>query len=312
MTPEDLARLFHTTYERLAPSFGYETRRESAKPWDEVPDQNRRLMIAVCAEVLTATRAGADAAGLVAEARRGAGHMRSLPSPLYEQVAPIAATLDRLAAAVEALTRDLAKTERLYRLSIQYGNQKREQCDAAEARVEALTAERDAARADVVAAAGELRVPMPRSGTEAARLLAANLIMRGERDAARTRLAEVERERDEARVLLVDADGHFQAWRDEAEARESVLAARCERLEGALRDAAGYALGGGEHARTKAAEWSALAADEAPARACLCGKYLGDNDGTCPQLTCIRERGHSGDCDNVSPARARDGEEGGR
>lgn len=31
-----------------------------------------------------------------------------------------------------------------------------------------------------------------------------------------------------------------------------------------------------------------------------CGKYLGDNDGTCPQLTCIRERGHAGLCDNVN------------
>lgn len=31
-----------------------------------------------------------------------------------------------------------------------------------------------------------------------------------------------------------------------------------------------------------------------------CGKYLGDNDATCPQLTCIREHGHPGLCDNVS------------
>lgn len=31
----------------------------------------------------------------------------------------------------------------------------------------------------------------------------------------------------------------------------------------------------------------------------LCGEYLGDNDGTCPQLTCIRDRGHGGRCDNV-------------
>jgi hypothetical protein len=30
-----------------------------------------------------------------------------------------------------------------------------------------------------------------------------------------------------------------------------------------------------------------------------CGKYLGDNDGTCPQLTCIRRYGHEGLCDNV-------------
>ena len=31
----------------------------------------------------------------------------------------------------------------------------------------------------------------------------------------------------------------------------------------------------------------------------LCGAYLGDNDGTCPQLTCIRRRRHDGLCDNV-------------
>lgn len=29
-----------------------------------------------------------------------------------------------------------------------------------------------------------------------------------------------------------------------------------------------------------------------------CGKYLGDDDATTPQLTCIRTRGHSGLCDN--------------
>ena len=31
-----------------------------------------------------------------------------------------------------------------------------------------------------------------------------------------------------------------------------------------------------------------------------CGKYIGDNDATCPQLTCIREREHDGLCDNVN------------
>lgn len=31
----------------------------------------------------------------------------------------------------------------------------------------------------------------------------------------------------------------------------------------------------------------------------LCGEYLGDNDGTCPQLTCIRKKGHAGLHDNV-------------
>lgn len=49
---EKLAQRFHETYERLAPSFGYETRKESAKPWSEVPEKNKKLMIAVCAELL--------------------------------------------------------------------------------------------------------------------------------------------------------------------------------------------------------------------------------------------------------------------
>lgn len=30
-----------------------------------------------------------------------------------------------------------------------------------------------------------------------------------------------------------------------------------------------------------------------------CGEYLGDNDGTCPQLSCIRNKNHEGLCDNV-------------
>ena len=52
MTAEELARFFHDTYERLAPEYGYKTREESAVPWDEVPDDNKRLMIATCGEVL--------------------------------------------------------------------------------------------------------------------------------------------------------------------------------------------------------------------------------------------------------------------
>lgn len=52
MTPELLAQRFHEEYERLAPSFGYQTRKESAKPWAEVPARNKALMIAVCKELL--------------------------------------------------------------------------------------------------------------------------------------------------------------------------------------------------------------------------------------------------------------------
>ena len=46
-TEEYVAKEFHDAYERLAPLFGYETRKESAVPWDDVPDTNKALMIAV-------------------------------------------------------------------------------------------------------------------------------------------------------------------------------------------------------------------------------------------------------------------------
>lgn len=60
--PYQVARLFHETYERLAPSFGYETRKASAVQWDDVPEQNRRLMVAVADEVLRALVGGRSAA----------------------------------------------------------------------------------------------------------------------------------------------------------------------------------------------------------------------------------------------------------
>lgn len=47
-TPAELAQRFHEAYERLAPRFGV----VGALPWAEVPDRNRQLMTAVCAEVL--------------------------------------------------------------------------------------------------------------------------------------------------------------------------------------------------------------------------------------------------------------------
>ena len=49
---ESVAKLFHETYERLAPTFGYETRLATKVPWDDVPERNKRLMIAVTAELL--------------------------------------------------------------------------------------------------------------------------------------------------------------------------------------------------------------------------------------------------------------------
>ena len=49
---EAIAKAFHEAYERLAPDHGYETRIASAKPWEEVPEANRNLMIAVVQELL--------------------------------------------------------------------------------------------------------------------------------------------------------------------------------------------------------------------------------------------------------------------
>jgi hypothetical protein len=49
---EEIARCFHEAYEELAPSHGYETREASRKPWAEVPDNNKGLMIAVVARLL--------------------------------------------------------------------------------------------------------------------------------------------------------------------------------------------------------------------------------------------------------------------
>jgi len=54
MTAEQIAQAFHAAYERLAPDFGYETREASAKPWAEVPEQNKALMVAVVRALLDA------------------------------------------------------------------------------------------------------------------------------------------------------------------------------------------------------------------------------------------------------------------
>jgi hypothetical protein len=49
---ERLAQLFHLHYEALAPLYDYETRPESRKEWEDVPETNRRLMVAVCKQLL--------------------------------------------------------------------------------------------------------------------------------------------------------------------------------------------------------------------------------------------------------------------
>ena len=49
---EAVAKLFHETYERLAPAFGYKTRQDTRVSWESLPEHNKRLMIATAAEVL--------------------------------------------------------------------------------------------------------------------------------------------------------------------------------------------------------------------------------------------------------------------
>lgn len=52
ITPEQLAKYFHDEYERMAPAFNYETRRETAVPWDNLLPSNKELMTAVATSVL--------------------------------------------------------------------------------------------------------------------------------------------------------------------------------------------------------------------------------------------------------------------
>lgn len=54
--PGKLAEKFHDIYEKLAPSFGYNTKKASAVEWCNVPVQNKKLMIATCAELLKASK----------------------------------------------------------------------------------------------------------------------------------------------------------------------------------------------------------------------------------------------------------------
>ncbi len=70
LSPEAVARLFHEAYERLAPLYGYQTRRESAVPWEGVPVQNRALMVATAAAVLADLRSGSpEHAGTVGQSK---------------------------------------------------------------------------------------------------------------------------------------------------------------------------------------------------------------------------------------------------
>lgn len=65
---EQIARAFHEAYEKLAPQYGYKTRRASAVPWADVPESNRSLMIATVSALLDEGVFAASAALRRAEA----------------------------------------------------------------------------------------------------------------------------------------------------------------------------------------------------------------------------------------------------
>lgn len=52
LSAEKLAKRFHEKYELLAPYYKYETRLASRTSWENVPENNKKLMIAVCGELL--------------------------------------------------------------------------------------------------------------------------------------------------------------------------------------------------------------------------------------------------------------------
>jgi len=85
---ETIARVFHETYEQLAPGLGYKTRDESAVPWAEVPAKNKALMIATVDDLL--------GKGVIEQGvADGGGEWERVVVPLNEMDTPSLATAQR-------------------------------------------------------------------------------------------------------------------------------------------------------------------------------------------------------------------------
>lgn len=80
---ERFARQFHDVYERLAPSFGYETRAETRQFDPTSP--NGKLMIAVCGEVLRDKTRADLLAAVAAEFREQAKVYHDLELDLHRK-----------------------------------------------------------------------------------------------------------------------------------------------------------------------------------------------------------------------------------
>ena len=111
-----------------------------------------------------------------------------------ETLAQTIARLEKeLADAREQTRRECGDLMRLYGTDLETARAERDEARVAlanaEARLESTTRERDRLLADLKAGAGELLVPCPEPGTDMARLVGANRLLRRERDEAREELA---------------------------------------------------------------------------------------------------------------------------
>jgi len=57
-SPEELARYFHDTSERLAPRYLFDTGPHEPTKWMKLPSHHRQLMIETCRRVLKHLRTG--------------------------------------------------------------------------------------------------------------------------------------------------------------------------------------------------------------------------------------------------------------
>lgn len=72
---ESIARAFHETYERLAPEHGWETQQRSRTSWEDVPEENKRLMVATAQHLLD-KHVIVEGAAVLVEAMYGHDHPR--------------------------------------------------------------------------------------------------------------------------------------------------------------------------------------------------------------------------------------------
>ena len=99
---EVLARRFHELYERIAPQFGYRTRKGTRVPWSELPDDNRELMLLVSGKIIEEIVSPREAGVVIKATAKGFESGRSsLAQRLADAESTLADTLKALHDATE-------------------------------------------------------------------------------------------------------------------------------------------------------------------------------------------------------------------